>query len=305
MHRPVALLLGLGFLSAAVGCRNCDLLEAELRTRENELRELRAELARADAHNEGMLRELGAVRQSTSAKPSPELASQTYTLKQIVLGRQTGGYDDDGCPGDEALQVVLEPRDADGHAIKAPGALHVEVLEINPQGLKAPLSSWDLSPDQLRRAWRSGLLSTGYQIILPWKVWPSSDKLRVIVQFTLADGRLFEADKDITIRPTVAALRRSLPAAGVDPTLSVVPGPENPLPAPRKLLPGTPPGVAVPPSPPGLEPASLWQPARTGTVADAVQLLRPTPLANFSSEGRLPSEVVPSSNVPGAKSRSP
>ncbi len=308
MRRPVALLLGLGLLSAAFGCRNCDLLEAELRTRENDLRELRADLARAESHNEALLRELGAVRQSTKALPSPEQAAQTYTLKHITLGRQTGGYDDDNCPGDEALQVILEPRDGDGHAIKAPGALHVEVLEISAQGLKMPLSAWDVSPDQLRRLWRSGLLSTGYQIVLPWKIWPSSDKLRVIAQFTLADGRLFEADKDITIRLPAGGPRRAAPTAITDPALPVVPAPELPLPPPRKLPASPPPEITVPPLPTPLEPASMWQPARrtdfqsvraerdgleirptrTGSVADAVQLLRPTPVLPFPSEGRLP-----------------
>lgn len=288
MRRPVAMLLGLGFLSAAVGCRNCDLLEAELRTRENDLRELRADLARTEAHNEALHRELGAVRHATSAKPSPEQASQTYTLKQIVLGRQTGGYDGDQCPGDEALQVLLEPRDADGHAIKAPGSLHVEVLEINSQGLKTPLSAWDVSAEQLRRLWRHGLLSTGYQLTLPWKVWPSNDKLRVIAQFTLADGRLFEADKDITIRPSPLGLRRSGPASLGEPSPPAAPASESPLPAPRKLPPGAPPEVTVPPPPMALEPTSLWQPARTACVADAVHLLRPSPLMPFPSDAPLP-----------------
>ena len=29
-------------------------------------------------------------------------------------------------------------------------------------------------------------MSTGYYLVLPWKVWPSSDRLRVIAQLTLA-----------------------------------------------------------------------------------------------------------------------
>ncbi|MBV9124899.1 MAG: hypothetical protein JO112_16215 [Planctomycetes bacterium] len=95
--------------------------------------------------------------------------------------------------------MVLEPRDPDGQAIKAPGSVHVTALEKNPEGVKTPLDSWDMTPEQLRRTWRSGLFSTGYFLILPWKHWPTSPKLRVEVQFTLADGRLFEADKDITI----------------------------------------------------------------------------------------------------------
>src|SRR5262249_32012155 len=107
----------------------------------------------------------------------------------------------------EALQVVLEPRDPDGQAIKAPGRLTVTALQVSPEGLKIPLSTWEIAPDQLRRTWRNGLLSTGYYVVLPWKSWPTNPKLRVVAQFTLADGRIFEADKDVAIRlpPTLRA----------------------------------------------------------------------------------------------------
>jgi len=58
--------------------------------------------------------------------------------------------------------VVIEPRDYDDHSIKAPGTVHISVLEITPQGVKTPLCSWDISAEQLRQNWRQGLLSTGY-----------------------------------------------------------------------------------------------------------------------------------------------
>jgi hypothetical protein len=277
-------------LFAAGGCRNCDLVEAELRSRENDMRELRADLARAESHNEALMRELASLRHGSAAKISPELASQTYTLKDITLGRGTGGVDEDGCPGDEALEVVLEPHDDDGHTIKAPGSVHIEALEISPEGLKVPLSSWDLTPEQVRHTWRSGLLSTGYAIVLPWKNWPSSEKLRVIVRFTLADGRVFEADKDITIRLTPMAPRKitPLPDPG-DPTPSLEPMPV--LPSPRKLepkptstskawwLPPANSGVAVvPANGSGLQPAAVWRPKPVPSLADSVQLLRPAQL---------------------------
>jgi hypothetical protein len=221
-------------LLAAGGCRNCDLVEAELRSRENDLREARADLARAEWQNEAMVRELSSIRHGTGATISPELASQTYTLKQVTLGRGTGGLDEDNCPGDEALQVVLEPRDGDGHTIKAPGSVHIEALEISPEGLKTALSSWDLTADQVRHSWRSGLLSTGYFIVLPWKNWPSSEKLRIIAQFTLADGRLFEADKDVAIRLTPLTGRKTSPLH--DPVSPTAPSETGPtLPPPRKL----------------------------------------------------------------------
>jgi hypothetical protein len=232
----LALLVEAIFLSLA-GCRSCDLVEAELRTREKELREAKDELHRSELFNEALERELHGIRAGTHSFASPELASQTYTLKEIVLGRQTGGYDDEGRRGDEALQVVLEPRDPDGHAIKAPGSLHVDVLQINAEGLKMPLSSWDLTPDQLRRTWRSGLFATGYYVLLPWKVRPTTSKLRVVARFTLADQRVFEADKDVTIRLPPEPHRPTGPLLLHEEIIPgpVLPNPEPVLPAPRKF----------------------------------------------------------------------
>jgi hypothetical protein len=276
-------------LLSAAGCRNCDLVEAELRTRENAMHELRAELSRAEADNEALMRELTSIRHGSAAKITPELASQTYTLKQITLGRGTAGVDEDNCPGDEALQIVLEPRDSDGHTIKAPGSVHVEALEISPEGLKIPLSSWDLAPEQVRHTWRSGLLATGYFITLPWKNWPTSEKVRVIVRFTLVDGRVFEADKDITIRLTPAAHRKSVPPS--DPADGAPSLDSIPLPPPRKMEPqptSTSKAWWLPPvdhsataeigSPSAVQPAANWRPKPAPSLADSIQLLLPTPL---------------------------
>lgn len=229
MRRLVTLLVALGFLAGLGGCRNKDLVEAELRTQERRVYELRDELERSECYNQSLQRELRGLRQQSCSIISPELASQTYTLKNIVLGRGTGGYDEDHCPGDEALQVIVEPKDPDGHAIKAPGSLHVIALEISPEGLKTPFSSWDIPPEQLRRHWRSGLFSTGYQLILPWKQLPTSPKIRVVAQFTVADGRVFETDKDLTIK---------LPLRPPGPILPVVP--EESLPPPRPVEPEKP-----------------------------------------------------------------
>ncbi len=272
------LLLGLTLLVTAAGCRNCDLVEAELRSRDHELRELRDELERVETHNDALQRELHSLRQSSSARISPELASQTYTLKSITLGRQTGGYDNDNCPGDEALQVVLEPRDVDGHTIKAPGTLLVQALEVSREGTKKPLCWWQVGPEKLRRSWRSGLLSTGYVLVLPWKVWPGTGKLRVLARFQLADGRVFEADKDVTVRLTPQAHRKPPPADA-----GAVPGGELPpdmaLPPPRQLDTPSFDGTRAPSMEKGAtQPASLWQNAPPNSLPGAVRLLQPVSL---------------------------
>jgi hypothetical protein len=291
MRWPVSLLVGSALILAS-GCRNHnDLVEAELRTRDNDVRALRDDLAQAELQNEALMRELSALRHGATGNITPEFASQTYTLKQVTLGRGTGGYDDDHCPGDEALQVVLEPKDTDDHTIKAPGALHIDALEISREGIKTPVCGWDIPPANLRRLWRSGLLSTGYFIILPWKNWPSSEKIRVVAHFVLADGRVFEAEKDVTIRLTPTAYQKPHAAApGEIPSEVPLPEPEMPLPTPKKLDPKN--GVSknrpwwdVPdekPSQPGRPPAgptnASWRAKPPPSVVDSIELLRPTPV---------------------------
>jgi hypothetical protein len=222
-------------LVLAAGCRNCDLVEAELRTRCNEVRELREQLHRVEAQNQALLQDLGALRHGPLASP-PEVASQANALRRIRLGFGTGGTCGDHSPGDDALRIILETRDSDDQIVKAPGALEVHALEISPEGLKHPLSSWDIPADHLRNKWQTGII-TGYNVLLPWKTWPTSEKLRVVARFTLPDGRRFETDKDIIIcLPTEAERLRHPPAPRRDegPPLPETDA-DQPLPLPRKV----------------------------------------------------------------------
>jgi hypothetical protein len=277
-RRRLASSFGLCLLLFSAGCRNCDKVEAELRTRDRDLIALRDELYNTLAYNEALQHEVCALRGSPFAPVTPESASQTYTLQKITLGRQTGGYNNDDCPGDEALQVVIEPKDPDGHTIKAPGTVEVLALEISTQGTKTPLSFWTVPPDKLRKSWRSGLLSTGYSLILPWQNWPSTEKLRVVVRFKLPDNRIFEADKDVTVRLRPENKRKLVPGSTVgDPLDGSYPHPEE-VPPPRIMdAPSLDAGWHNPPlSSRGL--TSQWHTTASSPLSRAVQMLRPVPL---------------------------
>jgi hypothetical protein len=257
------------------GCRSRpDLLEAELRSKDRDLYEMRDELYRTSAFNEALRRQLCALRGGTNI--TPEAAAQLFNITTVTLGRQTGGYDADGGGGDQALQVVLEPKDPDGHTIKAPGGVEVSALQITREGLKTPLSSWAISPDELRRSWRSGLLSTGYSLILPWKVWPISEKLRVIVHFKLEDGRIFEADKDVTVRLAPQYRKRMPTADGVEPQPEAIPAPAEFPPPPRKWEGPLPPDGwnDMPLSRAG---GPQWHQAAASPFSGAAEMLRPIP----------------------------
>jgi hypothetical protein len=246
-----------------------------LRTKDRQLRELQGELMRTTTMNEALENTLRAQQCGPpGARPGPLPGGQ---VKDIQLGRGTGGIDEDKVPGDEGIQVVLVPRDIDGSPIKAAGNLKVTAVEITPEGLKMPLSTWDVSALQLRRTWRSGLLSTGYQVNLPWQKPPANEKLRIVATFFPLEGGAFEAERDVTIHlPDGAPCPPG--AAGLGPP-TALPGP-----APLEGQPVVPPGPGVPALPPP-EPIAppkapgtptnssrVWQPVRP-----AVELLPPRP----------------------------
>jgi hypothetical protein len=250
-------------LLAAAGCRhaNQELLESELRTKEIQYRELLDEHEKTEHHNQALEREIEAIRKGS--RLSSEQAAQTYNLKRIVLGRLTGGQDTDKKTGDDALLLAVEPRDGFDHVIKAPGHLTVWVLEITTQGVKRPLTTWEISPDQLARSWKSGLLSSGYVLTLPWKSYPTSENLRVVARLVTPDGRPFEADKDIRIR--------------------LVPGAEKMRPAPFDTEPNGPEILPRPADGAGRAPVRFETAAPAGhweaaPLDGAVKLERPAPV---------------------------
>jgi hypothetical protein len=188
------------------GCRsNTGKLENELRTKDQLYREALEEQRRIESQNLHLRQELDATR--NAGKKGAE-APSTFGVKRIVLGRATGGLDQDNVPGEEVLQVVLEPRDSEDHTFKAPGTVQIYALEVNPQGIKAPLCMWEIGPEKLEPAWKTGLLSTGYTFVLPWKVLPIYENVRIVVRFTTPDGRAFEADRDIKVRLVPGAIQK-------------------------------------------------------------------------------------------------
>jgi len=237
------LLLGLVLCSLSSGCKpnkRYDLIEAELRTRERELAGTRAQLEQAKNLNRAYVQQA-----QPAATPVSATAPAYIPVKEIALARGTGGVDEDGITGDEGLMVVVAPRDEDGAAIKVPARVEIAAWVISPAGLKQPIGMWSLPPEKVRPTWRSGFISTGYFVAVPWQTYPNEERVRVAVRLTTLDGRTFEADKDITVKVC------QTPRVG-PPVLPTLPGYESPPGArPREpLFPDPlPPGVEELPPP--------------------------------------------------------
>ncbi len=146
--------------------------------------------------------------------------SNSPLIKQVILGKGTGVNDyqrNNSIPG---LVVVLVPEDEDGSAIKLPGRVLIQAFEIYPNGSKILLSTWDIDETQLRKSWQSGLFTSGFFVKIPYKKLPSQPNLRIVAQYTLANGQFFEAEKDVT----VLAYPPAVPFSGTIPPIQ----PKNP-----------------------------------------------------------------------------
>jgi hypothetical protein len=238
--------------SACKPNKRYDLIEAELRTRERELLETRAALEQARNLNRAYVQQ----HQQSAAGPAPPNAPVYIPVKDITLARGTGAVDD-GVPGDGGLMVVVVPRDEDGSPVKVPAGVQIAAWEITPAGLKTPIGNWTLPPEKVRPMWKTGFISTGYFIAVPWQTYPGTERVRIAVRLTTLDGRAFEADKDIFLRP---ALAPRVDPGGVPPSTPVAPkgGREPLLPDPL------PPGVEElpPPKPAGERGARLGPPEK-------------------------------------------
>ena len=218
----------------------------------------------------------------------PSSQNAKAAIKQIEFGRGTGGVDEDRNNNDELLQVVVEPKDTDGHTVKAPGTLHLQAYEITPEGFKQPLSSWDISAEDLRKSYKSGLFQSGHILVLPWKALPTTEKLRLTAQLRLESGQAFEIDKEIKVRLAAGTQPRGSGASGVIPFMPNIqhsPSGEIPLP--------TNPAIIAPPATPGKLQPTMPQPSTEPSIVPPGSTL---PAPNTGPSVASPSETPNSSS---------
>lgn len=232
-----------------------DLVEADLRSQERHIQELKEQLERKEGAIHGLDLEVERLQQSAIKNQPAGEPQAPGVIKEITLGRLTGGYrSNPKSLYDDSVQFLIEPKDADGHAIKMPGSVHIELFEYAANGVKVPLSAWDISSRELRRSWDQPLFGgPAYRILVPFKALPANERMRVLVRFTTLDGKLFEAEKDFSIR---------LPGPGAAPMMPMAPMPAGgyTVVTPGHMINGTLVGplnnsgpVVVPPAPPGFE----------------------------------------------------
>jgi hypothetical protein len=125
--------------------------------------DLQAQLEQSKIENDRLKKQA----ESLSKLPGDKRADAIYHLKSIKIGRYTNFYDEDktpGATGKKNLVVYVEPIDEMGDVIKAAGTIDVQLWDLNKKESEARLAQWQIEPNELKKLWLDGMLSSSYRL---------------------------------------------------------------------------------------------------------------------------------------------
>lgn len=203
MTRFLAGLLGLACLSSLTGCKQCDLVEAELRYRNRQVRQLQQMVHQKDAEIQflqAMAGDGGAGCASATGGETPENVYHREAMSRVSLGMSTGPRDIDRDGTQDAIQFMIVCHDYDDDAFKCPGSAQIELHRKQESGALVPVANWQVDSDKLRETWKTSLLGSGYQVIVSTPVLEEGQNWRAVVAFETLDGRVFRDERDFSLR---------------------------------------------------------------------------------------------------------
>ncbi len=269
--------MSLLFVATLAGCASggdVELLESELRGQEDTISRLQYQLSgtqedlRVARAETDLLRNQLAER-GRPASLLPEQADQLFRVQSVELHKyMTGGLDKDNLHGDEALAVLLVPKDKDGELLKVPGGVHIDLFDMALPPEEQKIGVWDFTPEQMQEMWHTGYFGSGFMLELPWKIAPNSPELTVHAQLATTDGREFHTTSQVRVTPPGS------------PQIAIKPRPT--IQQPQRLIPNE--GPLVPPPErdvdefPGITPSMHQQESQQGvpTSNNWTERTRPT-----------------------------
>jgi hypothetical protein len=146
----------------------------------------------------------------TGLSPSDNKQVQKIVLNHLL----TGGYNTSGRSGHDGVMVVIEPRNAAGEVLTAPGDLSVVVIDPAIEGEESRVARWDFTADEVAARFRKTIVANGIQLEMPWPADPpQNEDLHVFVRYTTSDGRKLQAEKPIKVKPPIEVVERGAAAA--------------------------------------------------------------------------------------------
>ncbi|MCK4623714.1 MAG: hypothetical protein KAV00_00245 [Phycisphaerae bacterium] len=124
-----------------------------------------------------------------------------FSVTNIKLGKYTAGVNLDDKPGHDGVRIYLTPIDADGHAIKAAGAVKIQLFDLAAKAGENLVSACDFPVDKIAERWSAGFMTYHYRFECRWKTPPKHDEITVRVEFTdYLTGKTFTTQKVCEIK---------------------------------------------------------------------------------------------------------
>lgn len=176
-----SLLPALAMLAVGVGCAPDPQVE------------LRQEITRLNALISDKERELEA-RHATIVELQTRVAaavgldekrlSYLFVPERLVLDTLTGGLDEDGMPGDEAVVVYVKPVDRYGDTVKAAGELRVQLFDLAAPPDQSLVGEMRVPVEKAAEYWYGRFLTSHYTLKCPWRSgFPQHSEITVRVTF--------------------------------------------------------------------------------------------------------------------------
>lgn len=142
---------------------------------------------------------------ATLQQLGPDRLQQLVYPEKIEFDRLTGGFDEDGQPGDDGVVAYVRPLDRDGHVVKAAGSLRMQVFDLASPPERSLVASAELDAEHARKAWYGRLWTNHFTIRCPWqppeRKPPAHRELTVKVEFTdLLTGETLSAQQVVQIK---------------------------------------------------------------------------------------------------------
>ncbi len=125
---------------------------------------------------------------------------------KLEIASRSRGADYDDKPGDDGVTVHLRPRDQDGHVVKAPGRIKIQLTDNTVLGSPRVLGLYSFDdPEQLRKLWHGRFGTQHYTLKCPLPsgvALPESRKVVVHAEFVdYLTGSTLTAVEEVAVSP--------------------------------------------------------------------------------------------------------
>ena len=125
-------------------------------------------------------------------------------ITEVVINKSVSqGKNFNSLPGDDGIELLLQPKSADGSVVDEAGDLTVSLVDPSADQGNRQIGQWTFLKEEAQLFFAEDELGNrGILLSLKWdKIVPVNKRLTVYVRFETIDGRVMETTSDIFIDP--------------------------------------------------------------------------------------------------------